>query len=669
MKTLTLLLSVVCTLTSGWQTTHAQSQVVDSLENVLSIPAPDSIKIRTINKLINYYYSDNNAARLLELSKQGLALIDKIENKQDIGTTYLNYALAAEVVGEYTQSLEYNGKALSVFKSLNDSASISVILNNMGIGYNQLGDYSMAVYYLLRAIEIDEGRKDSLGSCYDYVNLAESYYNAKNYLQAEYWARKSFIRLQQLKNEEELGYAAETLATAFIELGKFDSARTLINLSHQLATKYDNDYIANRITGHRGRIFYKEKNYDSARLYFLKAIQQSEGKNFSDVLLPSLILLSKTYLKLGRKEEALEHALEAYQKSTSVKNKVLAMNSCDVLAEIYEATRQSTQAIHYLHQASLYKDTILEQSVSGSMQAKMFDLDLEKEKREKKQVLSTLTQKDLQLTRQRYILFSAGGALLSLLIITFLIRKAGLERKRINQLLVANNLQLNKLNQEVNGLINTIVHDLKSPLNSMQGLLYLIEEEVKGNDEAKLLIHQGNKVLTGGHEIIKQLLELRELEEKPPVLNPEVINLKEFVNALHEEHASYSKQKQIEILTEASDTQIRIDRLLTKRLLTNLISNAIKFSPSGKQVLLKATAHEASVIFEVIDQGQGFTEADRQKVFQKFQKLSARPTAGESSHGLGLAIVHLLSQQLKATIDLQSESGKGAAFTISIPLR
>ena len=260
MKTLNLLLFIVSTLTLGWQTARAQSLEVDSLELALSLPAPDSVKIRTINKLVYHYYSDNNAKRLLELSKQGLALVDKIENKQDIGTTYLNYALAAEVVGEYTQSLEYNGKALSVFKSLNDSASISIILNNMGIGYNQLGDYSMAVYYLLRAIEIDEGRKDSLGSSYDYVNLSESYYNAKNYSLAKYWAQKSFIRLQQLKKEEELGYAAETLATAFIELGKLDSAKALITLSQQLANKYDNDYIANRVTGHLGRIFYKEKN-------------------------------------------------------------------------------------------------------------------------------------------------------------------------------------------------------------------------------------------------------------------------------------------------------------------------------------------------------------------------------------------------------------------------
>lgn len=651
-----------------WQNGHAQSSLKDSLEKVLAGKGADSLRLKALNELIWHYYTENNAPRLIELSNEGLALLSKIDNKQDIGHTYLNLALVKEVIGEYTQSLEYNSKALSVFKSINDSARMSAILNNMGIGYNQLGDYSMAIYHLLRAIEIDEARKDSLGAYLDYINISEAYYHVKNYSSAEFWARKSYIGLQQLNRQDELYFASETLAIAFIELGKLDSARILIRFSKNLAEKYNNTYVLNHCTGHMGRILFKEKQYDSARLYLLKAIKQSDGKNFSDLLLPSLILLSQTYLKLGQEQQALEHAYEAYEKSKLVKNKVLAMESCSVLAEIYQATKKSTEAIHYLQLASLYKDSILEQSVGGSIQAKMFDLDLEKEKREKKLVLSTLTERELQLTRQRYILFSAGGVLLSLLIITFLIRKAGLERKRINNLLMTNNLQLNKLNQEVNGLIDTIVHDLKAPLNSMQGLLFVLNTEVKDNPSAQHLIQQGNKVLKGGHEIIQQLLELRELEEKPIAISPELINLKEFMDTLHQEYVSYSKQKQIELLTESSDTQIRIDLLLTKRLLTNLLSNAIKFSPSGKQVLLKATAQDAAVIFEVIDQGQGFTEADREKVFQKFQKLSARPTAGESSHGLGLAIVHLLSQQLKATIDLKSEFGKGAAFTISIPI-
>ena len=75
------------------------------------------------------------------------------------------------------------------------------------------------------------------------------------------------------------------------------------------------------------------------------------------------------------------------------------------------------------------------------------------------------------------------------------------------------------------------------------------------------------------------------------------------------------------------------------------------------------------ITFEVIDQGPGFTETDREKIYGKFQKLSARPTGGESSNGLGLATVSMLVKKLQGTIQLHSSPGQGAAFTVNIPLQ
>lgn len=666
MKNLNPLLSIVCLLLLQ-QASYAQFEKRDSLELQLTKDLPDSIRIKTINLLL-FHYSDTDTKRAVELANQAINLVDKTTNAYDIGRTYLNYALVIETIGQYKASLEYNAKALAVFKSLNDSASISIILNNMGIGYNQLGDYSTAVYYLLRAIETDEARRDTLGACYDYINISESYYNAKNFVAAEVWGKKSFNLLRQLKNETELGYAAETLATAFIELGKLDSAKILIALSKDLALKFNNEYLINRCTSHMGRIFFKEGNFDSARIYFLKAIELSEGKHYSDVLLPSLILLSKTYLQLGRESDALTHAEESYRKSATVKNKILAMESSTVLAEIYQAIGQSEKAIKYLHLASLYKDTILDQSVQGSMQAKAFDINLENEKRAHQRAQLGLEERDKVLSRQRYLLSIGGIILLSLLTVMYLIRKAGIERKKTNDQLINNNLQLNKLNQEVNGLINTIVHDLKAPLNSMQGILHLLEQDVSNKEVVSEMIKHGHRVLEGGHEIIKELLELRELEQKPGELNLEEIKLKNLVGELGEEFLPYATGKQIDLNWEGNEDTVRIDPHLVKRLIGNLLSNAIKYSPHGKPVELRAWQQQNIVYFEVADKGQGFRETDLEKMYQKFQKLSARPTGGESSHGLGLAIVHLLGKRLNANITLTTEWGKGSTFLLSIPL-
>jgi signal transduction histidine kinase len=659
------LLLLPVTLLGGLQS-MAQTRL-DSLEMVLQKELPDSIRLTALNALATEYY-DINIDRYVDICREALAISAGFSSPALLAKTYDNYALATEGIGEYQTSIEYNNKALLLYQLLGDSLRMASVLNNMGIAYNQLGDYSMAIYYLLKAIEIDEARKDTISSCYDYINIAEAYYYAKNFEESERWGKKSYAYLRGQHDDEATSYAAETLATTFIELGKLDSARLLVSFSKTTAVLTQNQYLFARSFCHMGRIYLKEEKYDSARVSFLQAIKNSEGKFVSDVLLPSLILLSKCYLYLGQTQEALEHAEEAYTTSVSVKNKMLALSSCAVLAEIHQASKRPAEAIRYLHLASLYKDTILEQSVRGSMQAKAFDLRLESEKRERQKVVAGLEEKDRTLARQRYLMALALLIMVSLLTILYLVRKVGLERKKTNDLLTSKNLQLNKLNQEVNGLINTIVHDLKSPLNSMQGILMVLEKDVAGNAMAQEMITHGHRVLEGGHEIIKELLELRELEERVTTLTLESTSLKELLDSVCEEFLPYAKQKQIELKAEVTETIVAVDQHMVKRLLGNLVSNAIKYSPSGKPVSVRAWKNTHEVFFEVADNGLGFRESDLGKMYGKFQKLSARPTAGESSHGLGLAIVQLLAKRLNAKIDLQTEWGKGSTFTITMPV-
>jgi signal transduction histidine kinase len=101
----------------------------------------------------------------------------------------------------------------------------------------------------------------------------------------------------------------------------------------------------------------------------------------------------------------------------------------------------------------------------------------------------------------------------------------------------------------------------------------------------------------------------------------------------------------------------------------NLLSNAIKFSP--KESLVAVTLGEEGGYFyiSIKDQGPGFTEEDQRSLFQKFKKLSARPTAGESSNGLGLAIVKTLVDRLDGNIELKTQVRHGSEFFIRFPLR
>ena len=97
-----------------------------------------------------------------------------------------------------------------------------------------------------------------------------------------------------------------------------------------------------------------------------------------------------------------------------------------------------------------------------------------------------------------------------------------------------------------------------------------------------------------------------------------------------------------------------------------LYSNAVKFSESDTAIQLITDCAYDSVTFKVCDEGPGFSEEDKKKAFNRFQKLSAKPTAGESSTGLGLSIVKKYVQDLGGKIWLESEEGKGTTFFVKL---
>jgi two-component system, sensor histidine kinase and response regulator len=102
------------------------------------------------------------------------------------------------------------------------------------------------------------------------------------------------------------------------------------------------------------------------------------------------------------------------------------------------------------------------------------------------------------------------------------------------------------------------------------------------------------------------------------------------------------------------------------QVLDNLISNAIKFSPPGGEVVIGVRAVGGRVEFSVRDEGEGFSEADKVKMFTRYARLSSRPTGGEPSTGLGLSIVKKLAQAMGAELICESESKKGTTFIVRL---
>ncbi|HYP16256.1 MAG TPA: ATP-binding protein, partial [Opitutus sp.] len=113
---------------------------------------------------------------------------------------------------------------------------------------------------------------------------------------------------------------------------------------------------------------------------------------------------------------------------------------------------------------------------------------------------------------------------------------------------------------------------------------------------------------------------------------------------------------------------VEADRAALEQVLDNLVSNALKFSPAGKSVkLIVGQTPDQRGECRVIDEGPGFTEHDKQQIFRRYRRLSARPTGGEPSTGLGLSIVKKLMQDMRGDLNFESVAGHGATFILTFP--
>jgi signal transduction histidine kinase len=169
-------------------------------------------------------------------------------------------------------------------------------------------------------------------------------------------------------------------------------------------------------------------------------------------------------------------------------------------------------------------------------------------------------------------------------------------------------------------------------------------------------------------DIISNLLDLNAIESGMINLRIGEISIGELFEKTIAEYTQKAEQKNIKLISSVTEETILADKNAVIEVMENLLSNAVKYSSHGKNIYLRAEVKNSLYRIEIKDEGPGLTEEDKKKLFQKFAKLSAKPTAGENSTGLGLSIVKKLVEAMTGSIGCESEAGQGATFIVELPL-
>jgi signal transduction histidine kinase len=170
-------------------------------------------------------------------------------------------------------------------------------------------------------------------------------------------------------------------------------------------------------------------------------------------------------------------------------------------------------------------------------------------------------------------------------------------------------------------------------------------------------------------EMVQNLLDANRIERGEMKLNLALTDLCPAFNSVIETQRprAFDKQQRIHFENEAGPVMVLVDLGVTVQVLENLVYNAVKYSPPGKDIFVRLNKHAQGARVEVQDQGPGLRAEDQKKLFGKFVRLSAKPTGGEHSTGLGLSIVKKMVEAMNGKVWCKSELGRGATFIVEVP--
>jgi signal transduction histidine kinase len=286
------------------------------------------------------------------------------------------------------------------------------------------------------------------------------------------------------------------------------------------------------------------------------------------------------------------------------------------------------------------------------------------------------------------ILFSGHKALLTSQMHVLSVRESYRELQEKNQRIQDAYDRLKELDRLKSNFLATVSHELRTPLTSIIGYSEMLSEGIAGELTAEQrefvkTIHEKGEQLLG---LIKGLLDLSKLESGTMSMRRRSLVINEVLNEVHSTLTPIARKKGVDIIVDpdVSQTELRADPERLRQVFVNLVDNAIKFTPQGGSVTMRARTVSAQpqdaddgfalmapamtkVEVRVLDTGIGIPEKERQKVFDPFYQVDSSSTREYGGTGLGLSIVRRLVEAHGGTVEITGNVPRGTVFVISLP--
>ncbi len=606
---------------------HYQKAETLLTEMLNKYPQADK-KAELLSLLGNTYRYQGRYKEALAKQEEAKKLIDSLQHPVTYARLNFNIATVHSSVGNFGTAFKYFNNSIKGAEAAKDSVLLAKSLNSLGLAYNNYGKYDEAKYYLQRAREIEKQINNKVGMLRATLNLA--------------------ITVQNLKD--------------------YDKAIALYNQALDIHRDVRSNVPPFRILYNLGQLHKEQGAYDKAISNYQQSLAYSEEQGIKPGLVYNYGGLGDVAEQQGRFSEAETYYSKALDIARQIGNNDLRKNALKSLYNLKKSQNAYREALSYHESYVRLSDSLEEVSRKEQIEKTKTELGLRKQEKINQLLQEKQNRQEARIAFQYWVILAGVAVIIAVLITLYLLYRSNAEKQRINAELEDQRSQLQELNKVKEKMLAIIAHDLRSPLSSMQTVLYLIREEDLSVQEIREMTADLEVSISQNISMMDNMLAWAREQMSGLEVDLETIQAREMVEDIFDNLKIQAQNKGIALHNNVSeDVSVKTDVNLLKLILRNLVSNSIKFSRQGDDISVHSRiGSSGEIIFEVRDTGIGIPEEKQQVIFSS-ESESRLGTKDEKGSGLGLQLCKEFVEKQDGEITIQSAEGEGTTFSFTLP--
>ena len=530
------------------------------------------------------------------------------------------------------------------------------MIKTMGIrakAFFQKDKYNESVTILFDALRLCKSPSDNKHLAYLYGELGYVYYAQKHYAESKNYYSKQIDLLRKLYGTDSLADPLINLATMLQGLKEFDSARLALNEVGNIVARNNNLKQQGYYYLNMGSLLLSTNQPDSAVYYYHKAYDAWNAIGYESQIYKTTFNLG--YLaeqkKDFRKAISYYHLTEQAVKKFGLKSEIAHVYG--TMAEAYAAINQYDSAYNYLFQYVVINDSITHDEFNNTL-AK---LDKQYQAQKSKE---TIHEQQLELEQQHNKIYLIITVLIIVLLVSVVLFGYLTFSRRVQQ----------QVDEAKGRFFANVVHEIRTPLSMIQAPVKVIQEKTTDAD-TRYQLDVADRNINRLNDLVNQMLAISKIDASQYTLSESIGDPVAFINGIADGYKLQAAEKQIalQFTSDVPGTNVLFDKDALEKITANLVSNAVKYTPQGGNVGVELTRDSAYWTLTVWDTGTGIDKADQEKIFSRFYRTQQHQTDGSKGIGIGLSLVKELVVLMNGSIKVESEAGKGAVFTVSLPLK